>query len=178
MEKTDSSVLAKVHYSLYFVSFLIFKLSVFIIIELWYWFLRAFKSNLNLLILFLWLPNPVLLKLLVSNSMDGILEAVRVFGNLSQDHAIRDFIVQKNGELMTLRFINTHFLPIINSKAVSELRLWQSDTCFRFGTSSALRSVPRICKAVSAGCQDGSRQSSRYSLSLVSGLLSSQRVCV
>ena len=33
--------------------------------------------------------------------MDGILEAVRVFGNLSQDHDICDFIVQKNGELMT-----------------------------------------------------------------------------
>eukprot|EP00069_Balaena_mysticetus_P007483 bmy_05559T0 len=28
--------------------------------------------------------------------MDGILEAVRVFGNLSQDHDICDFIVQKN----------------------------------------------------------------------------------
>lgn len=38
----------------------------------------------------------LLLKLLVSNNMDGILEAVRVFGNLSQDHDICDFIVQKN----------------------------------------------------------------------------------
>ncbi|XP_034524845.1 armadillo repeat-containing protein 2 isoform X2 [Ailuropoda melanoleuca] len=38
----------------------------------------------------------VLIKLLVSNNMDGILEAVRVFGNLSQDHDICDFIVQKN----------------------------------------------------------------------------------
>ncbi|XP_043295125.1 armadillo repeat-containing protein 2 isoform X2 [Cervus canadensis] len=38
----------------------------------------------------------VLLKLLMSNNMDGILEAVRVFGNLSQDHDICDFIVQKN----------------------------------------------------------------------------------
>lgn len=43
----------------------------------------------------------MLLKLLVSNNMDGVLEAVRVFGNLSQDHDICDFIVQKNGELMT-----------------------------------------------------------------------------
>ncbi|XP_036920899.1 armadillo repeat-containing protein 2 [Sturnira hondurensis] len=38
----------------------------------------------------------LLLKLLLSNNTDGILEAVRVFGNLSQDHDICDFIVQKN----------------------------------------------------------------------------------
>uniref|UniRef100_A0A4X1VCX2 Armadillo repeat containing 2 n=2 Tax=Sus scrofa TaxID=9823 RepID=A0A4X1VCX2_PIG len=38
----------------------------------------------------------LLIKLLVSNNMDGILEAVRVFGNLSQDRDICDFIVQKN----------------------------------------------------------------------------------
>nr|XP_008518813.1 PREDICTED: armadillo repeat-containing protein 2 isoform X1 [Equus przewalskii]XP_008518822.1 PREDICTED: armadillo repeat-containing protein 2 isoform X1 [Equus przewalskii] len=38
----------------------------------------------------------LLVKLLVSKNMDGILEAVRVFGNLSQDHDICDFIVQKN----------------------------------------------------------------------------------
>ncbi|XP_045721231.1 armadillo repeat-containing protein 2 [Mirounga angustirostris] len=38
----------------------------------------------------------LLIKLLVSNNMDGILEAVRVFGNLSQDQDICDFIVQKN----------------------------------------------------------------------------------
>ncbi|NWI51488.1 ARMC2 protein, partial [Calyptomena viridis] len=37
----------------------------------------------------------VLLKLLMSNNMDGVLEAVRVFGNLSQDHEICDFIMQK-----------------------------------------------------------------------------------
>uniref|UniRef100_A0A8C3C5B1 Armadillo repeat containing 2 n=1 Tax=Cairina moschata TaxID=8855 RepID=A0A8C3C5B1_CAIMO len=37
----------------------------------------------------------VLLKLLMSNSMDGVVEAVRVFGNLSQYHEICDFIVQK-----------------------------------------------------------------------------------
>lgn len=62
----------------------------------------------------------MLLKLLMSNNMDGILEAVRVLGNLSQDHDICDFIVQKNGELLTLTFINMHFLPI-NREAVSEL---------------------------------------------------------
>ncbi|XP_066229618.1 armadillo repeat-containing protein 2 isoform X2 [Saccopteryx leptura] len=38
----------------------------------------------------------LLLKLLMSNNMGGILEAVRVFGNLSQDPDICDFIVQKN----------------------------------------------------------------------------------
>nr|XP_056712179.1 armadillo repeat-containing protein 2 [Euleptes europaea] len=38
----------------------------------------------------------LLIKLLLSNNMDGILEAVRVFGNLSQYHEICDFIVQKN----------------------------------------------------------------------------------
>ncbi|XP_045150536.1 armadillo repeat-containing protein 2 [Echinops telfairi] len=38
----------------------------------------------------------LLLKLLVTTNMDGILEAVRVFGNLSQSRKICDFIVQKN----------------------------------------------------------------------------------
>ncbi|XP_033090685.1 armadillo repeat-containing protein 2 isoform X4 [Trachypithecus francoisi] len=38
----------------------------------------------------------VLLKLLVSNNMDGILEAVRVFGNLSQDRDVCNFIMQNN----------------------------------------------------------------------------------
>ncbi|XP_036024887.1 armadillo repeat-containing protein 2 [Onychomys torridus] len=38
----------------------------------------------------------LLLKLLVSNNMDGILEAVRVFGNLSQDHDVCNFLMQKN----------------------------------------------------------------------------------
>ncbi|XP_069707791.1 armadillo repeat-containing protein 2 isoform X6 [Phaenicophaeus curvirostris] len=37
----------------------------------------------------------MLLKLLMSNNMDGIVEAVRVFGNLSQDHEICDFIIEK-----------------------------------------------------------------------------------
>nr|XP_033792028.1 armadillo repeat-containing protein 2 isoform X2 [Geotrypetes seraphini] len=36
-----------------------------------------------------------LLKLLMSDSMDGILEATRVFGNLSRYQEVRDFIVQK-----------------------------------------------------------------------------------
>ncbi|XP_033090688.1 armadillo repeat-containing protein 2 isoform X6 [Trachypithecus francoisi] len=38
----------------------------------------------------------LLLKLLVSNNMDGILEAVRVFGNLSQDRDVCNFIMQNN----------------------------------------------------------------------------------
>ncbi|XP_026701932.1 armadillo repeat-containing protein 2 isoform X2 [Athene cunicularia] len=37
----------------------------------------------------------MLLKLLMSNSMDGVVEAVRVFGNLSRYHEICDFIIQK-----------------------------------------------------------------------------------
>ncbi|XP_064364928.1 armadillo repeat-containing protein 2 isoform X2 [Dromaius novaehollandiae] len=37
----------------------------------------------------------MLLKLLMSNSMDGVVEAVRVFGNLSQYHEICDFIIKK-----------------------------------------------------------------------------------
>ncbi|NXL57764.1 ARMC2 protein, partial [Chordeiles acutipennis] len=37
----------------------------------------------------------MLLKLLMSNNMDGVVEAVRVFGNLSQCHEICDFIIQK-----------------------------------------------------------------------------------
>ncbi|KYO24699.1 armadillo repeat-containing protein 2 isoform C [Alligator mississippiensis] len=37
----------------------------------------------------------LLLKLLMSSNMDGILEAVRVFGNLSQYHEISDFLVKR-----------------------------------------------------------------------------------
>ncbi|NXN93635.1 ARMC2 protein, partial [Rhinopomastus cyanomelas] len=37
----------------------------------------------------------MLLKLLMSNNMDGVVEAVRVFGNLSQYHEICDFVIQK-----------------------------------------------------------------------------------
>ncbi|KAM9382957.1 LOW QUALITY PROTEIN: armadillo repeat-containing protein 2 [Phaethornis superciliosus] len=37
----------------------------------------------------------MLLKLLMSNNMDGVVEAIRVFGNLSQYHEICDFIIQK-----------------------------------------------------------------------------------
>uniref|UniRef100_A0A8C6JNF0 Uncharacterized protein n=1 Tax=Melopsittacus undulatus TaxID=13146 RepID=A0A8C6JNF0_MELUD len=37
----------------------------------------------------------MLLKLLMSNSMDGVVEAVRAFGNLSRYHEICDFIIQK-----------------------------------------------------------------------------------
>ncbi|XP_066469356.1 armadillo repeat-containing protein 2 [Tiliqua scincoides] len=37
----------------------------------------------------------LLLKLLMSSNMDGILEATRVFGNLSQYHEICDFIIQR-----------------------------------------------------------------------------------
>uniref|UniRef100_A0A8C3U4C2 Armadillo repeat-containing protein 2 n=1 Tax=Catharus ustulatus TaxID=91951 RepID=A0A8C3U4C2_CATUS len=37
----------------------------------------------------------MLVKLLMSYNMDAVVEAVRVFGNLSQHHEIRDFIMQK-----------------------------------------------------------------------------------
>lgn len=35
--------------------------------------------------------------------MDGVVEAVRVFGNLSQYHEICDFIVQKKSEFCICR---------------------------------------------------------------------------
>ncbi|XP_021061318.1 armadillo repeat-containing protein 2 [Mus pahari] len=38
----------------------------------------------------------LLLRLLVSNNMERVLEAVRVFGNLSQDHDVCNFLMQKN----------------------------------------------------------------------------------
>ncbi|NXU34668.1 ARMC2 protein, partial [Drymodes brunneopygia] len=37
----------------------------------------------------------MLLKLLMSSNMEAVVEAVRVFGNLSQHHEIRDFIMQR-----------------------------------------------------------------------------------
>uniref|UniRef100_UPI00398F4AE3 armadillo repeat-containing protein 2 isoform X3 n=1 Tax=Pristiophorus japonicus TaxID=55135 RepID=UPI00398F4AE3 len=39
----------------------------------------------------------LMMKLLLCNNMEAILEAARVFGNLSRSKEIRDFIVQKNG---------------------------------------------------------------------------------
>lgn len=38
--------------------------------------------------------------MLMSYNMDAVVEAVRVFGNLSQHHEIRDFIMQKKSELL------------------------------------------------------------------------------
>lgn len=46
-------------------------------------------------------PLTVLLKMLMSSHMDGILEAIRVFGNLSQNHEICNFIIQRKGEFLS-----------------------------------------------------------------------------
>lgn len=40
----------------------------------------------------------VMLKLVLSSSMDAVLEATRVYGNLSQSKDVRDFIMQKKGK--------------------------------------------------------------------------------
>lgn len=40
----------------------------------------------------------VMLKLVLSSSMDAMLEATRVYGNLSQSKDVRDFIMQKKGK--------------------------------------------------------------------------------
>lgn len=42
--------------------------------------------------------DPVMLKLVFSPSMDAILEAVRVYGNLSQSKDVRDLIMQQKGK--------------------------------------------------------------------------------
>lgn len=47
--------------------------------------------------LFVW--NSVMLKLVLSSSMDAILEATRVYGNLSQSKDVRDVIMQNRGIL-------------------------------------------------------------------------------
>lgn len=39
-----------------------------------------------------------MLKLVLSSSMDAVLEATRVYGNLSQSKDVRDFIMQKKGK--------------------------------------------------------------------------------
>lgn len=41
----------------------------------------------------------VLLQSMLSNNMEGILEATRVYGNLSQYEDVQDFILEQNGEL-------------------------------------------------------------------------------
>ncbi|NXF03421.1 ARMC2 protein, partial [Smithornis capensis] len=56
----------------------------------------------------------MLLKLLTSNNMDGVVEAVRIFGNLSQDHEICDFILQKK--------IHKFMIALLDSK--------NQDVCF------------------------------------------------
>ncbi|NWR57994.1 ARMC2 protein, partial [Bucorvus abyssinicus] len=56
----------------------------------------------------------MLLKLLMSNNMDGVVEAVRVFGNLSQYHEICDFIIQKK--------IHKFMIALLDSK--------NQDICF------------------------------------------------
>ena len=101
--KLSFLILAKVPWSLYLLSFLIFELAVsafIMIVEVMVLVSNSLKikASIHWFSHPLWSPNLVLLKLLMSNNMDGILEAVRVFGNLSQDRDICDFIVEKNGE--------------------------------------------------------------------------------
>ncbi|KAK2494214.1 hypothetical protein MC885_015382 [Smutsia gigantea] len=48
-----------------------------------------------------------LIKLLVSDSRDGVLEAVRVFGNLSQDHDVCSFIVQRGVHKFLIALLDT-----------------------------------------------------------------------
>lgn len=43
----------------------------------------------------------VMLKLVLSSSMDAILEATRVYGNLSQSKDVRDFLMQQKGKWLT-----------------------------------------------------------------------------
>ncbi|KAL2306587.1 hypothetical protein Nmel_004516 [Mimus melanotis] len=50
----------------------------------------------------------MLIKMLMSYNMDAVVEAVRVFGNLSQHHEIRDFIMQKK--------IYKFMIPLLDSK--------------------------------------------------------------
>lgn len=47
------------------------------------------------------LCDPVMLKLVFSSSMDAILEAVRVYGNLSQSKDVRDLIMEQKGDWLT-----------------------------------------------------------------------------
>ncbi|XP_028578939.2 armadillo repeat-containing protein 2 isoform X2 [Podarcis muralis] len=49
----------------------------------------------------------LLLKLLMSSNMDGILEAIRVFGNLSQCHEICDFIIQRKVYKFMIALLDT-----------------------------------------------------------------------
>lgn len=45
----------------------------------------------------------VLLRLLVNDNMDGMVEAARVFGNLSRTQSIRDFLTSKKGKVELLK---------------------------------------------------------------------------
>lgn len=46
----------------------------------------------------LFLCTPVMLKLVLSSSMDAMLEATRAYGNLSQSKDVRDFIMENKGK--------------------------------------------------------------------------------
>ncbi|XP_068016600.1 armadillo repeat-containing protein 2 [Melanerpes formicivorus] len=49
----------------------------------------------------------MLLKLLMSNNLEGAVEAVRVFGNLSQHHEICDFILQKKAHRFMIALLDS-----------------------------------------------------------------------
>lgn len=52
--------------------------------------------------------NLVMLKLVLSSSMDAILEATRVYGNLSQSKDVRDVMMQNRGIRWTQTLSDTH----------------------------------------------------------------------
>lgn len=85
----------------------------------------------------------MLVKLLVSDNTDGVLEAVHVFGNLSQDRTVCDFIVRKNRELLILVF-----LAFLASQQRRRLSLGHRHVMlvFDLGGASALHSVPYVVR--------------------------------
>ncbi len=68
--------------------------------------LPPFHSSISHFSLFLCAS--VMLKLVLSSSMDAMLEATRVYGNLSQSRDVRDFIMQNKGIGWTQTPTDTH----------------------------------------------------------------------
>lgn len=54
------------------------------------------------------ISTPVMLKLVLSSSMDSMLEATRVYGNMSKSKDVRDFIMQNKGIFWTQTQTDSH----------------------------------------------------------------------
>lgn len=93
-----------------------------------------------------------MLKLLLSSSMDAMLESTRVYGNLSQFKDVRDFIMQNKGKQWTLTQRDTYKRhSILLSSSINSWHVRESHNLkHRNKESQVLRHrAPPYCTVVS-----------------------------